>query len=478
MQLHEQTQRFILLLIFYLFGPVLTLGIIGGVVARKLPSNARNWELFLTQQTGLHWTIQSVEYRSPGNVRLHNVTILDTPVKIVEDTAPNTAFTAPKIDLRLITNIPRSKIFPGISDSKTESTGLTAQFAKTFPFLYSPDSFWQVTVPVSLLNFGEYSSEESALMVQKMLRKIFARFNTLSGVPVQLALEEIAVMSEYSLKKPGAKNEDKVDIFRFVQGNLYRTPTEFRSDWTFQVKNVSDLDWNHREHLSFVLSLPDTLEITFQTGRQPIPCDLAAVFCSRFKHFSGGSLEGKFSVSTQGDGKSETLRLEQVIFKNVPLAPLVGPYTDFAVEGTVVDLRFAQVAFGPEETFAEGCLQVQNGAVERALLHRCIDHFQLTVNPGTILDSPLQMIPFSACVIHFRLQTEGIDFWADTKGWNNAIMYYHKGNPSPYELIVFVPAHRRPVSYHEFMSIFAKDGAPVVPLTPGTQSLVPHIPIR
>jgi hypothetical protein len=479
LQLHEQTQRFILLLIFYLFGPILTLGIIGGVVVRKLPSNARSWERSLTQQTGLHWTIQSVEYRSPGCVRLHNVKILNDPVKISEDTAQDAVFTAPQIDIRCVTNASRSKIFPGISASPTEHTGLTDKLAKTFPSLYSSDSFWQITVPVSLLNFGEHSGDESALLVQNILRKIFARFSTLSDVPVQFAFEEIAVISEHSLKKPGDKNEDKVDIFRFVQGNIYRTSAEIRSDWSFQIKDVSELDWEYRERLSFVLSLPDTFEISFQTGRQPIPCDLAAVFCSRFKHFSGGSFEGKFSLSTRSENNSETLRLDRVIFNNVPLAPLVGPYTNFAVEGTVVDLRFSQVVFGTEGTYAEGCLQVQNGAVERTLLHRCIDHFQLRVEPGTILDSPTQMIPFSACAIHFRLQPEGIDFWADNnRGWNNAIMYYHKGNPSPYELVIFVPDRRRIVSYHELMSIFAVDGAPVVPLTSGSRSLVPYIPVQ
>jgi len=477
LQLHEQTQRFILLLIFYLFGPIATLGIVGGIIVRKLPSNARSWERSLTQQTGLHWTIQSVEYRSPGCVRLHNVKILVDPVKIREDTTQDAVFTAPQIDVRRVTNPSRSKIFPGISTPNTENTGLTDRLAKTFPSLSSADPFWQITVPVSLLNIGEYAGEESALLVQNMLRKIFARFNTLSDVPVQFACEEIAIISEYSLKKPGDKNEDKVDILRFVQGNIYRTSTEIRSDWTFQIKDVSELDWEHRERLSFVFSFPDTFEISFQTGRQPIPCDLAAVFCSRFKHFSGGSFEGMFSLTTRSERNSETLRLDRVIFKNVPLAPLVGPYTNFAVEGTVADLRFSQVVFGTEGTYAEGCLQVQNGAVERALLHRCIDHFQLRVNPGTILDSPMQMIPFSACVIHFRLQPEGIDFWADTN-WNNAVMYYHKGNPSPYELIVSVPDHRRTVSYHELMSIFAVDGAPVVPLTSGMRSLVPHIPIR
>ena len=446
---------------------------------RKLPSNARNWEQFLTQQTGLHWTIQSVEYRSPGNVRLHNIKILDSPIKIVENAEQNAVFDAPTIDIRLVTNTPRSKIFTGIADSNTESTGLTARLATTFPSLASTNSFWQITIPILVLNFGDYSSNESAQIVQNMLRTIFARFNTLSDVPVQFALEEVAVISEYSLKKPGDKNEDKVDIFRFVQGNIYRTSSEFRSDWTFQIKNVSELDWEHRERLSFVVSLPDTLEISFQTGRQPIPCDLAAVFSSRFKPFSGGTLEGKFFVSTTSDGKSETVRLNDVIFKNVPLAPLIGQYTDFAVEGTVVSLHFPRVVFGAEGTYAEGWLQVQNGAIERALLHRCIDHFQLTVNPGTILDSPLQMIPFTACVIHFCLKPEGIEFWADTNpGWHHSIMYYHQGNSSPFELIVYVPVHRRPVSYHELMSIFAKDGAPVVPLTPGLQSLVPYVPIQ
>ena len=470
MQLHEQTQRLILLLIFYLFGPIMTLGIIGGIVARKHSSNARSWERALTQQTGLHWKIKSVEFRSPGYTRLHEVEILD-------DTAQNALFRAPKVDLQLVSDTVRSEMFPDILvPTEPQKTGLTALLAKTFPAINSNDRYWQISIPSSFLNLGNYSGEDSALLVQNMLRTLLSRFNTLSDVPVQFSLEQIIVVNEYSLKKPGDKMEDKIDIFRFVQGNIYRTPNEMRSDWTFQIKDVSELDWKHRERLSFALSQPDTLEITFQTGGLPIPCDLAAVFCLPFKHFSGGSFHGGFSIVTRGNN-AQTLRLNNVIFKNVPLAPLIGSYTDFTVEGTIFDLRFTSATFGSEGTYAEGCLQVQDGTIDTALFHRCVDRFQLTVEPDSIFDLSIQKIPFTACIIHFRLQPEGIDFWADQLWRNDSFMYYQENESAPYGLVAFLPTPRKTVTYHELMSIFAADGAPVVPLSSRLRPLLPYVPM-
>jgi hypothetical protein len=124
---------------------------------------------------------------------------------------------------------------------------------------------------------------------------------------------------------------------------------------------------------------------------------------------------------------------------------------------------------------------VENGVIEAALFHRCVDKFDLTVEipPGTqsILDSDLRMIPFTESAILFRLHREGINFWADQK-WFNALMY--QASPvidRPTEWIVRLPPHRRTVTYHELMSIFVSDGAPTVPLTTGTQSLLQHVPI-
>ena len=470
MQLHEQTQRTILLLIFYLFGPILTLGIIGSIVLRKLPSNTRHWEQSLLLQTGLHWKIGSVEYRTPNFTRLHNIEILDENTR-------RTIFKAAYVDIKRITDSSREKVFPGIltdSDNK-KSTGLTSILENTFPSLCTSEQFWQISVPVSALDLGEYPGENSAALVQNLLQKVFARFNTFTEVPVQIVLDQVGVRSGHSLQR----GEDQLDIFHSIQGNFYRTRTELRSDWSFQIRGVSDLDWEHRERLSFTLSLTDTLEISFLSGRQPIPCDLAAVFCAPFRNFSGGTFQGKFSHSIRsGRAETQATRLEYVIFRNVPLTPLISSYTTFDVEGTIAELRFSRATLSGEDFYAEGSLHVVDGSMERALFHSCVDRFDLRVEPEEILVDPASMVRFSACAVFFRLQPGGIDFWADQR-WHNAILHYLENIYDPKsKLIVFLPERRRPVTYLELMSIFAPASAPLVPLTPGLQSIVPLIPIQ
>jgi hypothetical protein len=225
--------------------------------------------------------------------------------------------------------------------------------------------------------------------------------------------------------------------------------------------------------------LTDTLEITLRTGGQPIPCDLAAVFYPAFKHFSGGSFQGEFALSTRNGHNAQTIRMHNAFFRNVPLAPLVSSYTDFAVLGTIADLQFDQAVFGAEGIDIVGRLQAQNGAVEKALFHRCIGNFDLTLEPKNhpVLDSESRMIPFTACVILFHLQPGGIDFWAD-QVWLDAFMYYGVDESRKPEWVLRFPSHRETVTYHELMSIFAADNAPTVPLNPGMQSLIPYVPTQ
>jgi len=165
--------------------------------------------------------------------------------------------------------------------------------------------------------------------------------------------------------------------------------------------------------------------------------------------------------------------MNNVIFENVPLAPLVSPYTDFAVVGTIVDLRFDQTVFGAEGFNVKGSLHVQNGAIAAALFHRCVDNFDLTVRPAEILDAPVPMIPFTECAIRFHLQPHGIDFREDEQ-WFKTFMLYQEGDR---KVTVHFPERRQTVSYHEFMSVFAPDSAPTVPLTPGLQSVLPFVPL-
>ncbi|MDR0705229.1 MAG: hypothetical protein LBF88_09590, partial [Planctomycetaceae bacterium] len=78
MTLHDQTRRIISLLLFFILGPLLTLGILAGIMLRKIPANARQFEYNAAVQTGLTWKIDAVEYRSLHGVRLKNVRLLDS----------------------------------------------------------------------------------------------------------------------------------------------------------------------------------------------------------------------------------------------------------------------------------------------------------------------------------------------------------------------------------------------------------------
>ena len=56
-------------------------------------------------------------------------------------------------------------------------------------------------------------------------------------------------------------------------------------------------------------------------------------------------------------------------------------------------------------------------------------------------------------------------------------MYYQENESDPYAMIAYLPTPRKTVTFHELMSIFAADGAPVVPLTTGLLPLLPYLPI-
>ncbi|MDR3234341.1 MAG: hypothetical protein LBT46_11885 [Planctomycetaceae bacterium] len=471
MQLHEQTRRFLALGTFYLLGPMLTLAVIGAVVLRKLPDNARRFEYALSAQTGLHWSIDSLEYRSPNTVRLCRVQLYDND---------NTVFIAPQIDIGYVTGGKLDERFPGvvlnrrIKESAAKKQGFLPNFlqgfAGIFPSFEPESGYWQINLDAALIKLDAYSGETSAAAVQQVLHKIVSRFEFIAETPVQISVEKLAAVSGYSAAKKG----EKYDTFRFVQGSIYRTNDSCRSAWTFQIKGISETE---TAQLSFVRPLTGgQLEITFQSGKQQVPCGLAAVFCSSFTPFSGGKFSGNLTLNADGiNPRSATLRLDNVTLQNFDLTPLVKPYTRFAITGTVADLTIKHAVFGASQFTAEGCVKIASGSLDAALFNRIVDNFRLTVAPSTIVESLQQSIPFTACAVHFRLQPDGAVFWADEL-WRDAFMYTE--DKSEMIMTVYMPAgnKRQAVSYQAVLSIFAPDAAPVVPLTPGLQKIFSVIP--
>ncbi|MDR0704176.1 MAG: hypothetical protein LBF88_04235, partial [Planctomycetaceae bacterium] len=381
-----------------------------------------------------------------------------------------TIFFAPEIDWQYIVSENYDKFFPGIDLSAHSDH-------PTFPFItrIRPNGFQQIFVSDSVLTLDHDSA--STVAVRDALEKILARFHFLSETPVQFVFENVGVFSVYSKQRP----DEKPDRFRFVRGNLYRTKNDVRSGWEFQVPEFSELETQRFEVVQPLRT--NGVEITLRTGKIPLPCELAAVFCPAFQNFGNGiRFSGEFSLEKTGDPNySEiptTLRLNNVSFKDVDIAPLAGEYTPFAISGMMRDLQIDHASFGTNIFTAEGCFQLVDGSIDKTLFQRFIERFRLTVQPSDILDSPRVMIPFTACAVHFRLQPDGVIFRPDEL-WHNALMHTVPDASGLGRMTVSFPdENRQLISYHSLFSIFAPDTAPVVPLTPGLKNLFFVLPIH
>ena len=470
MTLCDQTRRVIALSLFFLFGPMLTLGLVAGIAARKVSWNARHYEQ-AAADIGLNLRIGSVEYRTPTSVKFRNVDILDGSTE-------TPLFHAPEVEWAFVASEKLGDFFPGLvsrqkgdRDERPSLESLASFFSNMFGFRPDVPGFHRLTVFQSELRFETLTPEESARKTQELLFELLSRYRKTSGNPVQIALEHLDLRLRNGGNLPGS--------VRFVHGNLYGVDESVRSDWTFQIPDVSELETQHffaEERLStkgteIVLRFSNRSE---KGEPQTIPCGLAGTFSSFFHHFSQDSFfSGEITANYRAAevGNPWTLRLENLALRNLDLAQYAAEYTPFPVSGKA-DVQIHRAAFGDGVFTAEGWLQVLNGSMDRVLFYRLVDRFALTVGPSGTLESLPSTVPFDLCVISFRLEKDGAVFWNDNPGGKPNLFMR---NPHP-PMEVILPSARAPSSYPEILAAFAPDAAPIVPLTPGTQRIIGVLP--
>ncbi len=450
MKLHDRTRRSLSLLIFFLLGPMLAIGILVASGLRRMPSHARNFEYQATLRTGLHLEIGAVEYRSPNHIRLKSV-------RMIDDAALTAVFEAPEVDLQYIRTSAPERIFPGLENPQ------------------STPGFWQLTVPVSVLKLEHYTSAASASLFQDLLRKLTARSNLLAEIPTLVIFEDVGVFCR--LDRTGRGGEDsKAERFRFIKGTFHKIAGATLSRWTFQIPGVSEFE---TQKLSIVQAHQTrAVEMEWDTGTGMIPCDLAALFCPVFQACTPGSrFSGNVSVLFPNDGVlGQRVTLRDARFENLQLAPFASEYTPFIVRGTVADLRIAAARFDRDHFFLEGCVNVTDGTLEKTLFHRLVDRFSLDVKPGTLLESAEKTVPFDSMALHFRLDTEGALFRPD-ENWKGNLMFRRgDGIRTTTMNVLFPEGQPRPISYHTLLSTLAPATAPIVPWTTLSQRIFSMLP--
>ncbi len=416
---------------------MLTVGILVGIGLRKLPSNARKLEHELSVQTGLQWKIHAVEFRKPGCVRLRGVNIID-------DISTKSIFETKEIDLEKLTNKENENIL-------------------------------LVRIPNSVLKLEHYENDDAtAQVVHSVLAKLLTRFPQLSETNTQFDFEKVGIFTAHRRKKRGA-----FDLLQSVRGNLYRTEDGVRSDWSFELPDVSPLE---TQRLSiFRRNATGGSEISFRTGKIPVPVEIVAPFCPVFGRFGSGSkFSGQFSLENHSEsGLVRTVRMDNVVFQKIDLAPIVSCYTNFPVTGTVDALVVRKAVFGPETFFADGAFLLADGEIDSTLFNRIVRQFDLTVAPSELPERQQESIPFEECALQFKAESEGITFWPD-EDWDNVFMYRRGDSFRTESITVRFPINtaNRAISYHSLLSVLAPETAPVVPLTPSLKQLFSVIPVE
>ena len=469
MTLRDQTRRFFTLLLFFLLGPMLTLGLVIGVFVRKAAWNARYYERTVAADTGFDLRIDSVEYRTPGCVRFRNVDLFDTATA-------TPLFHAPEIEWTFVPSEKLDDFFPDLDSKKkgeTENRPSLESFlsflATAVPIRSEVSGFHQLTVPQSEIRFETLRPEESARKTQELLFDLLSRYRKTGGGPIQIALERV------QLHRPNGE-----DSARFVQGNLYRADESVRSEWSFQIPGVSEIETQkfsvvERQSVKgseLVLRFSNRLENAYPAE---IPCELVGAFSSFFHSFSKGSQFFGEITAEYRPSESEnpwTFRMTDLFLRNLDLAKYAAEYTSFPITGSV-DVQILQATFGAGDFTAHGWLDVQNGSLDSALFRRFVERFALRVEPPGTLELAAATVPFDQCVVMFRLSPEGATFWNDNPG-KSPNLFMVRNHPSPMD--VYLPSVKSSITYPTILTAFVSDTAPIVPLTPETQKIILTLP--
>ncbi|MDR2169861.1 MAG: hypothetical protein LBP59_06950 [Planctomycetaceae bacterium] len=527
-----------MVLLFFIFGPLLTLLILGGVILRKLPSNVVVYERAAMLATGLRWEIGAVEYRKLNQIRFKNV-------RLFRSNSSKPFFAASEIDLVYVsggvgragdvTKNNRNRLFPGVVNLQNAAknpnnilgvnTGGISGTVKRFFGVGNGDGFWRLLVGRSLVdlteggdgvgvgksngnndgnNDGNNSNNDGnnnsngnsngngvgisesnigdkfdgGVVLRECFLELIARMELLSVEPVFITFDEIDVIGT-------SLNRFKL---RFVAGNLYQTESAIRSEWNFLIPLVSETE---SERISIVRRRNSrSLAVTLKTGNMPLPCEFIAIFCPSFRILGGypARVSGEIMASVEylggggiggGGAAAWEYSLRNVFFNDINIERFMAGSLPYILRGNVRGFRVNEAYWGGGKLRADGWVEIVEGVIERGLFHRIVKNFALTVMPESILDSPRMEYPFTQCVFNYKIDHNGVIFWkerlSDEAG--NVFMFKTGDGVQTQPMAVSLPdGNGKLVSYHNVLSIFAPDSAPIVPLTPLSKFLIPLLP--
>ncbi len=465
--MHDRARHSVAVLLFLVFGPVLTAALLGWIAIRRSPI-AIQWEKSQTRNaTGIDFKIDSVEYLR-WNYQKYDELVFPHP------STGTAMFTISDLKLRRM-------------ESKSSTTGSVLRLL--LPFLADSETLCKLNSDsVSIVLNPKTLGNDVELLENLLLDQFGDRFSGHSR-DVLFSFDKVDIQIPDSAAKNGI-------TLTFLEGRFTSNGSRSELDCTFSLQ-----DNPSRDPIRFVVKrekgVPDKPELTVELRSESteVPIRFLALL---FPALNSLGSESYFHGTVRGESSGANrwvVTFEDMGIGNADLGELRKQLTTYRLTGRLrLEIVSAKIAIIEGQTRfldAVGWIQIEDGSISRELLARLVDDWQLSTTPNDELNplhrnnlDPLKDIPpngkegirFAEVMLYLYLGKDGVllrPIPRDVK--SGLIIALDQQGFYKYHLPKRVGSGQ-PIPYAALLTTFSPPDAEVVPLTPQTQGIVPHLP--
>ena len=448
---------------------MLTVALLGGIAARRLPV-AVWWEKNAIQNaTGLPFTLGSVEYQR-WNLRKYGQ---------VELSHPNTGqkFIAfPEVELR------RSK-----SDSQ-KSSSIWTLFV---PFLDDKQTSPKLSFSSASIELSQKMVASDVRILGNMLLDQFGDRFSARKTNLSFHCDELEISVTDSFPDTRFK-------LTFLEGTFLADETECKLECTFSLQ-----DNPSRDPVRFTIrrkkpnpqnersqTTEPELIVELQTDETEIPIRFLALF---FPTWNSLGPKAFFHGTVRGESLRKdywTITFEDMGIGDADLQTLGAELTPYPLSGhTQLNIKSARIATdGVRTRFldASGWILIENGSIDRRLLAQLVDDWQLSPTPNDAANLLYQNnldvlknipadqanIPIAEASFSVLLGKDGVLVRPIKKGG----LIFASDREQYYKYHLPERTGTTAIPYSTIFGTFSPPNADVLSLTPQTQKLIQHLP--
>lgn len=345
------------MLLFVLFGPVLTVTIIGQIVVRRLPGETRRHEREFFLASGMNMNIGSLDYTRPNQFRYRDVKLLDP------------------ITNKPILEVPELKLYeiqPGYVDQVFPESFSREEIENAEAILPGGSkNFWRAVIPKLRIDPEYFGFEESGKCLRELVLSILSKHR--NGKPFGLRFE----IDEFEI---GTKNGVPL-LLKEIHGHLSLKETQSRFYAEFYYLEFME-DKCVLSAKRMLDEEGECLSIHFSTRDRTIPCKVPAWIVPGFDILGENALfTGDLRALKTVNSDKWSMKFIDVFFNDGDMSRLASFGTEYALNGKIrgLSIKSATIIDGTLRE-ADGFLDLVEGSIENRFLERLCDRFYLNAD--------------------------------------------------------------------------------------------------